>query len=142
MRASDIFDSKSLKADDIKGREPVVTIKAVTVKEFPDKTRKPYIEFEGAKKGLVCNVTNWNAIRDITGEDDSDNWIGQRIKLVVARVDFQGRRVDAIRVDAPGRSREPERPPSKPLSAERDYDPEGTGEDDNFHVDTDSDVGF
>lgn len=101
MKGSDFFAGKSLKADDIKGHEPVVTIEKVTSQTFDDGTRKPIIHFVGKEKTLVCNKTNWNAIVDITGEDDSDNWTGSKIKLVVARVDYQGKRVDAIRIDPP-----------------------------------------
>lgn len=114
MKASDVFSGKSLKADDIKGREPIVTIESIETKTFDDGT-KPIIHFVGKEKALVCNRTNWNSIVDITGEDDSDRWPGKKIKLVVARVDFQGKRVDAIRVDAPG----PSRPVTPPTQAAR-----------------------
>lgn len=100
MKASEIFASKSLRADDIKGHEPVVTIEKVTTQEFDDGV-KPLVHFVGKEKALVCNKTNWNAIVDITGEDDSDNWAGHKVKLIVARVDYQGKRVDAIRIDPP-----------------------------------------
>lgn len=98
--ADDFFPSKSLKAADIKDKEPVLTITEVTNQEFDD-GMKPIIHFEETPKTLVCNRTNWNAIVDITGQRDSDRWAGKRIKLVVARVDYQGKRVDAIRVDEP-----------------------------------------
>lgn len=110
MKASDFFNGKSLKADDIKGHEPVVTIEKVTEQQFDD-GKKPIIHFVGKEKTLVCNRTNWNAIVDITGEEDSDNWTGCKVKLVVARVDYQGKRVDAIRIDpppTPARPRQPE----------------------------------
>lgn len=98
MKGSEVFASKSLKAEDIKGHEPVVTIEKVTTQDFDD-GKKPIIHFVGKEKTLVCNRTNWNSIVEITGEDDSDNWAGHKVRLVVARVDYQGKRVDAIRVD-------------------------------------------
>lgn len=101
MKASDIFKGKSLKAEDIQGREPIVTIESVSVQTFDDNTSKPVIKFRNAEKQLVCNKTNWNAIVDITGLEDSDDWPGQKIRLVVAKVDFQGKRVPAIRVEDP-----------------------------------------
>jgi hypothetical protein len=115
MKASDVFSGASLKADDIKGREPVVTIESVEVKTFDDGA-KPIIKFVGKDKSLVCNRTNWNSIVEITGEDDSDNWAGHKIKLVVARVDFQGKRVDAIRI-------EPAPQPSQPPTPRRAPEP-------------------
>ncbi len=57
--------------------------------------------FVGKDKGLVLNKTNFNVIADITGEADSDDWPGKRITLYATKVDYQGRRVDAIRVDDP-----------------------------------------
>ena len=101
MKGSDIFSGKSLKAEDIKGHEPIVTIESVEMKKFDDGP-KAIIKFAGKEKTLVCNRTNWNSIVDITGEEDSDDWAGHKVKLVVARVDFQGKRVDAIRIDPPG----------------------------------------
>lgn len=100
MKASDIFSGSTLKAEDIKGHEHVVTIESVDSKKFDDGP-KAVIKFVGKEKALICNRTNWNSIVEITGEEDSDNWTGCKIKLVVARVDFQGKRVDAIRVDPP-----------------------------------------
>ncbi len=112
MKANDIYGGKSLKADDIKGREPIVTIESVEMKKFDDGP-KAIIKFVGKDKALVCNRTNWNSIVEITGQEDSDDWPGHKVKLVVARVDFQGKRVDAIRVDPPG-SAAPTRPVTPP----------------------------
>lgn len=108
MKASELFGGKSLKAEDIQGREPVVTIESVDTKKFDDGP-KAIIKFVGKEKALICNRTNWNAIVDITGEEDSDNWAGHKIKLVVARVDFQGKRVNAIRIDPPAPPVRPQR---------------------------------
>lgn len=119
MKSNDIFGGKALKAEDIKGKEPVVTIDSVEMKEFDD-GKKAIVKFVGKDKALICNRTNWNSIVDITGEDDSDNWTGHKIKLVVARVDFQGKRVDAIRIDAPGTGRQA--PPPPPVDAPNDDD--------------------
>ncbi len=133
MRGSDIFQGKSLKAEDIKGKNPVVIIDKIELKTFDDNTTKPIISFKslsGEKlgKSLVCNRTNWQSIVEITGEDDSDRWAGKRIMLIVSRVDFQGRRVDAIRVEAPS---------NKPLSsrAPQRAEPDPPPEDNTPFVD-------
>ena len=118
MKGSDVFPSKSLKAEDLKGIEPVVVIEKITTQTFDDKSIKPVIHFAGKEKTLVCNKTNWNAIVEITGQSDSDHWIGQRIKLVTALVDFQGKRVPAIRVEAPGRNGPRPAPPRTPPPVE------------------------
>ena len=100
MKANDVFPSATLRAADIEGHEPIVIIDRVTIQEF-DGEKKPLIHFRGKDKALVCNKTNWNAIVEATGEADSDDWSGKRIKLYVAKVEYQGKRVPAIRVDAP-----------------------------------------
>jgi hypothetical protein len=107
MKSTDVFPGTSLKAEDLGGAEPIVTIAKVTIQAFDDGTRKPLVWFVGKSKNLVCNKTNFQAIVDITGLEDTDDWTGHRIKLVVAMVDFQGKRVPAIRVAAPGRKAAP-----------------------------------
>jgi hypothetical protein len=77
-----------------------VTIRKVTVEEVgEERERKPVIAFDELQKELVVNVTNWNSIVEITGEEDSDNWPGHKIKLVRLRVPFGNKNVEAIRVE-------------------------------------------
>ncbi len=133
MKGSQVFPSKNLRAEDIKGKEPIVAIDKVTTQQFDDGL-KPIIHFIGAQKTLVCNRTNWNAIVDITGKSDSDEWHGLKVKLVVTRVDYQGKRVDAIRIEDP---RQPSRAPQRPAPVEDDLPP-FPPEDDG----PDGDVGF
>jgi hypothetical protein len=121
MKGTEVFASKSLRAEDIKGREPIVTIEKVTTQDFDD-GKKPIIHFVGKDKTLVCNRTNWNSIVDITGEEDSDNWGGSKIKLVVARVDYQGKRVDAIRIDPPATTGYQRQAPPEPVEMPDDSD--------------------
>jgi hypothetical protein len=104
MKATDIFPSKYLRAADLGGHEPIVTIDRVKLETLGDDS-KPVLYFSGKDKGLVLNKTNWAAIVDITKEEDSDLWTGHKVKLFTARVDFQGKRVDAVRVDAPPNGR-------------------------------------
>jgi hypothetical protein len=127
MKGTDIFPSKSLKAEDLGTAEPVVEIERVSTQSFDDGSRKPIIHFKGKEKTLVCNKTNWNAIVELTGESDSDNWTGHKIKLVVARVDFQGKRVPAIRVDAAPRNSNGRSVPPPPVTRERE-----PGDDDDI----------
>lgn len=135
MKGSQVFPSKNLRAEDIKGKEPIVAIDKVTTQQFDDGL-KPIIHFIGAQKTLVCNRTNWNAIVDITGKSDSDEWHGLKVKLVVVKVDYQGKRVDAIRIEDP---RQPSRLAARP--SQRDYaeEPFTAADEDNT---PDGDVGF
>lgn len=122
MKANDAFPSKFLKAADLAGRRVVVTISHTSIEKFDDGER-PCVFFQGKDKGLVLNKTNFNAIADITGEADSDDWGGARITLYATKVDYQGKRVEAIRVDDPPKSavvREPEPAPESDFAGPED----------------------
>lgn len=100
MKSTDIFPSKYLRAADLNGQEPIVTIDRVDMETLGDE-RKPVVYFRNKDKGLVLNKTNFNAIEEISGKDDTDLWSGTKVKLFTAKVEFQGKRVPAIRIDAP-----------------------------------------
>ena len=110
MKLSTAFPSKYLKAVDLQGRRLKVTIDAADIEDIGgDGGDKLVLRFVGKDKGLVCNVTNANMIAEILGTEETDDWIGQSIALYEAKVDFQGKRVPAIRVaEVPGA-----RPPPK-----------------------------
>ena len=107
MKGSDVFPSKYLRAADLDGREPVVTIDRVVVETLGDES-KPVVYFTGKDKGLVMNKTNWSSIEDISGEEDSDRWKGTKLKLITVKVEFQGKRVPAIRIEEATAPRRPE----------------------------------
>jgi hypothetical protein len=110
-RVSEIYGGNWLTADDLAGREVVVTIESVSIHDMPDNKKKAALHFVGKEKALLLNVTNGNAIAELTGTDEMDNWEGQRIKLYVAKVDFQGKRVPAIRVKEAASARPAPPPP-------------------------------
>lgn len=98
MELSTVFGGDTLKAADLQGHEPTVTIASVEMKKF-DNGNKLVITFEGKKKALVCNKTNANRIAFAFGTN-TDNWIGQQVTLFTDLVDFQGKAVEAIRIRA------------------------------------------
>ena len=108
----DVFESNTLKAADIKGREITATIAHVEPKEFTGrdngtKTKKLMIYFEKAKKALVCNRTNAQRIAYIHGKDYSQ-WVGKQIVLYVDPfVQFGNELVEAIRIKPPNAVQEP-----------------------------------
>lgn len=111
MKTGDVFGGSNayLKAEDLKGKAVRVTIESVDVKQFDD-GKKLVLHFVGKDKQLVCNRTNANRIEEATGTDETDNWEGWTIALYVCMVDFQGKRVPAIRVDdRPGATVKPAR---------------------------------
>lgn len=115
MNINGAFPSTYLKAADLSGRRALVTISHVKMEDIGD-DHKPVLYFAGKDKGLVLNKTNANAITEITGTDETDGWRGKTIVLYVAKVDFQGKRVDAIRVDYPQTATAPVAPPPPPVS--------------------------
>lgn len=103
----DVFASNYLKADDLHGREPTVTIKSVEAKEFKGNNgaaqMKLVVGFHGTKKQLVANVTNSQRIAYLHGKDYS-TWVGKKITLFVDPfVQFGNEIKPAIRVKPPER---------------------------------------
>lgn len=100
MKIGSVFPSSFLKADDLQGRRVTVQIDTVTVEDIGD-DRKPVLHFIGREKGLVLNKTNAAMVTEIAGTDETSDWHGVAVVLYPTRVDFQGKRVDAIRIDKP-----------------------------------------
>jgi hypothetical protein len=117
MKSTDLFPSNYLRAADLNGKEPIVTIDRLEMTTIGEE-RKAVVYFVGKDKGVVLNKTNWNSIAEITGCDDSDDWSGHRIKLITAKVEFQGKRVPAIRIEyAPAAGVAPKAAPAPPIDA-------------------------
>jgi hypothetical protein len=119
---NDVFPTKYLKAHDLKGHEPVVTIERVEF-EPVGRTRemKPVVYFAGKEKGIVLNKTNANKIIEISGSGMTEEWPGTAVKLYTAEADYGGESYDVVRIKSPnGKSRihmTPAAPPPKPKPA-------------------------
>ena len=94
-----------MKAADLNGDPLVVTIVSApleTLKNPEGKEQtKTVLYFRGTKKLLPLNVTNWDAVADVTGESDSENWAGCKIELYPATTEMKGKTVACIRIRAP-----------------------------------------
>ena len=101
MNINTMFPDKYLKAEDLQGRRMNVTISEVIVESIRNED-KAVLYLEGKNRGLVLNKTNTATIKEITGTADTDLWGGKKIVLFGTRVDFQGKRVPAVRIDRPG----------------------------------------
>lgn len=111
MKMSGVF-STHLKAEELgPNKRVIVTISDVKMEKVGDDT-KPVLYFDGKEKGLALNKTNTNALIDILSTDESDAWIGRKVCLYTTKVDYQGQRVLAIRMDAA--VPQPERPAARP----------------------------
>ncbi len=89
-----------MKASDLEGDVTVRIDRVIVEKMENSKDEKPVVYFRGAEKALVLNVTNGNTIAEAYG-DETDNWRGHAVTLYRDMTDFQGRRVDCIRVRIP-----------------------------------------
>lgn len=99
MNINEAFPSNYIKASDLQGGSPTVTMSHVTTEKMGD-DHKLVLYFQGKEKGFVLNKTNANNIASLYGEE-TDDWHGKKVTLVVAWVDFQGKSVEAIRVRPP-----------------------------------------
>jgi len=98
MDINDAFPSKYLKASDLQGRQPTVTIDRIIIEEVgKDKDRRPCIYFQGKEKGIVLNKTNATNIGASYGSN-TDAWVGRPVTLFTVWTDFNGQSVEAIRV--------------------------------------------
>lgn len=123
MKIGEAFPSKYLKAADLQGKRVNVTIANVALENIGDDEGKAVVYFQGKDKGMVLNKTNANMIVEIAQTEETNDWRGVTIALFTARVDFQGKRVDAIRVDYPaGAAKVAPKPES-----EADADDDGSG---------------
>jgi len=104
MKKNDAFPSKYLKAQDVLDNdgELDLTIRDAVEEILKDKQGKDeskvIVYFNEEEKGLVLNLTNWNAIETITGKDDSDDWVGEKITLETQMISAFGETKPAIRV--------------------------------------------
>jgi hypothetical protein len=58
--------------------------------------------FDGTKKSLVLNMSNGDALCDMTGHEDPEEWIGTRVELFVDDgVLYAGKKVGGVRLRKP-----------------------------------------
>ena len=117
-KLSEVYGGNYLKAEDIKDRDVTVLIDRVTIAELDEGKKKAVLHFKGKDKTLALNVTNANMLQEILGSDDTDDWIGNKITLFTTKVDFQGKRVLAIRIKEASNGKPVQAPPPPELTDE------------------------
>jgi hypothetical protein len=101
VKLNEVYGGNYLKAEDLKDRGEVrCVIESVSVMEGDDGKKKAVLHFRGKEKTLPLNITNANMVSELYG-DETDDWEGQAITLYTCKVDFQGKRVLAIRIKEP-----------------------------------------
>lgn len=111
----EVYQSNSdfLKAEDIGANFWTVTISKVDMKNFDDGSRKLFVMFTELDKGLVLNKTNADTIGDLYGKN-TDGWAGRQVMLMTMPVDYQGKKVQAIRLRSPAQQQAvPQRQPGQ-----------------------------
>lgn len=120
MRRNDVFKSKWLKADDLIGRSRVLEIEAAPLETLKnasgEQQQKVVLYFVGEQKRLPLNMTNWDLVADICG-DDTDDWPGHKIELYPTTTQMGGKTVACIRVRAPSKAKAKAKAPT-PISDE------------------------
>src|SRR5262245_32505941 len=109
MRMSEAYPSTWLTADELDDdADLVVTIRDIepaTYEEFkqqgkatPD--RKPVLHFKSPKgtKPLILNKTNYKAISEVLGTDDTEEWGGESVALYKTEVEVGGETKMGIRI--------------------------------------------
>jgi hypothetical protein len=121
-KLSEIYGGNYMKAEDIKDRGDLnATIEKVSIVAMDDGKKKAVLHFKGSDKTLPLNVTNANMVEELLGSNDTDDWEGQRVCLYTCKVDFQGKRVLAIRIKAARKAAKPA-PPPPPVEDDLDGD--------------------
>lgn len=102
FKGSLMFPGRFVAAEDLKGRDVVVTIDRVQKEKLKtnDGTNddKWLLYFQKAKKPLVLNTTNAKMIAAVTGEQDATKWGGRRITLYPTTCNAFGQTTTCIRV--------------------------------------------
>jgi len=104
MKRGDAFQSTFLKTSDLAGQEHECTIREVIMevveKEDDRETQKPIVYFEGKRKGLVLNVTRWDVLEEMYGED-TDDWLGKPVIVFPDTTRYKGKRVACMSLRIP-----------------------------------------
>jgi hypothetical protein len=105
MKREDLFPSKYLKCSDLRGQARVVQIKHAPIETLKNpqgqEQRKAVLYFNGIKNALPLNLTNYDSVADIIGDDETNKWPGARIELYPGRTMLGGKTVDCIRIRKP-----------------------------------------
>jgi hypothetical protein len=87
-----------LRAADITAQSITYTIAACREEHVgKDREPKPVLYFEEQRRGLVLNITNWDTLAELFGEE-SDGWVGQQVTLFTTTGDYKGKTWVGIRL--------------------------------------------
>ena len=127
-KVSDMIQSKFLRKEDF-DEDRIMTIRGVKLEDMPgdDGQQKWVLYFREEAKGMALNVTTIRVLEKAFG-DDSDQWVGKKVKVYVdPNVSFGGRVVGGLRLMPPKNTaqRAPAPPPPEerpPVTSEDQFD--------------------
>ena len=102
MKVSEKFASNFLKAEDLQGRKSHVIIASIGEDEIGGE-KHLVVYFRSKQKALILNKTNASYLAEAIS-DETDDWPGHEIILYPTKVNFQGKMVDAIRIEMPSQA--------------------------------------
>lgn len=112
----DLYSGNWLKADDLVNQyTPVVLtqIRPEAIRQNDGSTRNMLcIGFHNSEKRLILNVTNYNTLLEILGQNE-DAWEGHQVNLHKTTTSMQGKTVPCIRI-VPAQQ---QAPPPQPVAA-------------------------
>jgi hypothetical protein len=120
MKRDDLFPSKYAKCADLKGKPRVVEIERAPTETLKnpkgEEQRKAVLYFKGMKKTLPLNLTNFDAVAEIVGSDETEDWPGTKVELFPSTTMMGGKITDCIRIRRPRQEGSPiTPPPAEPL---------------------------
>lgn len=99
---NDIFPSRYLKAHELQGHDVPVTIASVVLEAMgPTREEKPVVYFVGKVKGLKLNKTMAQAIAQIAGSAETEDWTGVAVCVYATFADFGKQTFPVVRIKAP-----------------------------------------
>lgn len=125
-KVSEMIQSKFLRKEDF-DEDQVCTIKSVQLEEMQQSNDTKWVlYFSEHAKGMVLNTTTIRVLEKAFG-DDSEVWIGKRVKVYVdPNVSFQGRVVGGLRLMPPRTTAaaKPAPRPTAPAAAHEEFNDE------------------
>lgn len=122
-KVSDMIVSKFLRKEDF-DEDRVMTIRGVKLEDMPgdDGQQKWVLYFREEAKGMALNVTTIRVLEKAFG-DDSDQWMGKKVKVYVdPNVSFGGRVVGGLRLMPPKTAKPAPAPEVAPVTKDDQFD--------------------
>lgn len=102
MKKNQVYKSGFIKGDALRDAPIVRTINGAREHVFDDGTPQVVVSFRDDDRDLGLNAGNFDAIVEISGQDDTDNWGGTQIELYFdPNVTYMGKRTGGVRIRKP-----------------------------------------